>query len=271
MLTKEAIQELAQSQAINAANTAVMAGGVAALPEEYKLHDLEQYNRCRRRARGTMTTSAVGDFAAYAERHRDEDGAAVFIDQKAMSAVAVLNLGTPETPGHCDDKAVLKPERTAAYMALQAACGTVHGQAKLAEFLEDWHPNILCVDAEGLEIPTPRAVAAVRKITIEGLRKAESEVAQLSESRSTLEQVKASSTEPIPARIRFTTIPYHGLAERQFFMRLAIHASDKAPTLALKLINGEKHDEEMAQELASLVREAIGDTMPVMVGVYAAK
>ena len=85
MLDREAIQELAQSEAIAAAQVAVDAAlgdgkthGIAALPEHWLIHDLEERLPLRRRARGTMSTARLVDFAAYVDALR-QDGAAAFV------------------------------------------------------------------------------------------------------------------------------------------------------------------------------------------------
>jgi uncharacterized protein YfdQ (DUF2303 family) len=50
-------------------------------------------------------------------------------------------------------------------------------------------------------------------------------------------------------------------------MRLSVLTTDK-PSLQLRIINQEKHDEEMAEELANLVRGLLGDVAPVHIGSY---
>ena len=114
------------------------------------------------------------------------------------------------------------------------------------------------------------AVAAVRKISIEGTKRTEAAEQQLSQSRSTFEQVKATSTETLPVLIRMTTEPYKGLPARTFSVRLGIITGDK-PALVLRIVKLETHVEEMAEELASLVRSSLGDDVPVLLGEYSAK
>lgn len=216
-----------------------------------------------------MTTSVVADFAAYFNTH-GENGAAVFIDQDAMRAVGVLNLGEPGEPGHADNQAVLSPKKTAAYTALlQIATGQARTQQAVAEFLEDWAPQIECFH-EGATISNPQAIAAVRKITIEGMRKVESQEKQLGAAKSTFEQVQASSgTDPLPTHIYFKTVPFHCLSERTFLLRLGVLTTDK-PAVTLRVVNAEQHAEDMATELAQLVRKALPDAN-AMVGAYTVK
>lgn len=273
MFTKEAIQELSKAEAITAAAKSITdqapPGTLVALPNDFTVHDLEKFMYIRRRARGAMSTSNVPDFAAYVEQHQ-ESGACVFIQQDKMTAIAVLNLGTPEAPGHTDNRAELAPKKTAAYTELKnIATGQAKKQQEIAEFFEDWAGNIKFFNEAGAITP-PQAIAAIRKITIETLKKLENSEAQLSASKSAFESVTAKSVEPLPTTIYFTTVPYHGLKEREFVMRLGILAGGDKPAVNLRIINQEQHNEDMAIELADLVKAAIVD-LPVLIGEYAAK
>lgn len=274
MINKEAIEALAESAAIHQAEEAVthamQADGAAALPEHFKVHDLEGYMPTRRRARGVMTTISVGSFAEYVKRHI-ENGASVFVDQDAMQAVAVLNLGTPTDPGHADNRAVCKAKITAAFEALKAhANGRGMSQSIVAEFFEDWAGELLFFK-DGEAVTPPKAIAAIRKMTIESLRKLESEEKSLSASRSTFENVQATSADPIPTTIYFNCNPYYGLGERTFVLRLSVITTGDKPAIGLRIVKMEEHEEEMAQEFAALVGKAIGAELPVLLGTYATK
>lgn len=275
MFDKDAIKELAQAEAITAAGSAVAAAlddgtATVALPSEFTVHDLEKTLPLRRRARGIMTTSSVAPFAEYVDQHK-EPGAAVFVDQDAMTAVAVLNLGTPDQPGHADNIAKMVAKRLAAFTALlQHASGSGLAQAKAAEFLEDW-PGYFKFFKDSGEITAGQAIAAVRKLTIEAMRKLEATEQQLSATRSAFESVSATSTEPLPTTIYFNCVPYHGLKDRQFVLRLGVLTSAKDPAIVLRIVNKEQHEEEMATELATLVDSSLSESgVPVMVGKYQA-
>lgn len=274
MFTKEAIQELSKAQAISAASNALAHVNdsdlaTVALPNDFNVHDFEKFLLVRRRARGIMVTSNAPDFASYVDKHA-EIGVCIFIQQDKMTAVAVLNMGTPAAPGHTDNTATLAPKKTAAYTALKSiATGTGCTQQKMAEFLEDWPTQITCFNDAGVITP-PKAIAAIRKITIENLKKRENSEAQLSASKSAFESVTATSTEPLPTTIYFRTVPFHGLQAREFVLRLGILSGGDKPAVNLRIINQEQHDEDMAVELAELVKAAITD-LPVLIGEYAAK
>lgn len=269
MIEKQAIEALQESEAITAANTNVAASFFTALPSDFKLHDLEKHQTVRRRAIGVMKTNALPDFASYVEIHA-EPGATVFVNAQAMAATAVLNLGDPNEPGQADNLAVLEAKRTAAFQAmLQVAGGNAHGQQTIAEFLEDWPSMVSCYNEEGT-IPVPKAIAAIRKVTIESMRKMENTEKQHAASRSAFESVQATSTEPLPTLVYFETVPYHGLASRLFVLRLGVRTGGDKPTITLRVQNMEQHDEDMANDLADLVRNTVKNA-PVLIGTYQAK
>ncbi len=237
------------------------------IPESYKKHSLESFMGQRTRARGTMTTESLASFQKYVAAHQ-EQGAAVFVNADEMRATAVLNLGVPVSPGHADNTARYAPDRTAAYIALrQVADGGGKKQSQIAEFLEDWPECIKCFK-DNTEVSPPQAIAAIRKITIEGLRKVESAEQQLSASKSSFESIAAISTEPLPTHIYFNCTPYADLAARTFVLRLGIQTGQDKPLLTLRVVNAEKHKEAMAQELVDRVQTSFAGGISVLIGTY---
>ena len=279
MFNKESIEALQEGTSIVEMAAAVHAAfndhGIVTVPDKYTLKDLEKFMPARRRQRGTMNTNSITDFAAYTVEHK-ELGCTVFVNPENMAARAVLNLGTKNLPGHCDNSAVVTLEKTAAFLALlsHTAQHVSLKQSQMAEFLEDWSDEIVCYNAdvqpESQYIPIHKAIAAVRKLTIESMHKLESEAKSLSASKSTFESVAATSTETIPTMFRFETVPYHGLEVRTFEVRLGINTGGPVPTIGLRIIKMEEHDEQMAKEFAQLVRDALTgeERLPVLIGSY---
>lgn len=269
-----AIKQIQQGAGIEQAAAsiegALQVNGIAALPSDYEQHDLETFMPTRRRARGVMSTHALSDFATYTKAHA-EAGATVFVDADEMSATAVLNLGTATAPGHTDNRAKVQLKRTAAYAALKAhASGQAISQLKAAEFLEDWPGYVQCFNDQGVIAP-PKAIAAVRKLSIESMRKLESSEQSLSASKSAFETIQATSADPIPTTIYFDCEPYHGLESRQFVLRLGVLTGGDKPAISLRIVKQELHDEEMANEFADLARESLASELPVLIGAYASK
>lgn len=272
MFSEEAIKVLQQAEAVKAANESVQAAingktSIAALPEDFNVHNLEQYQLLRNRPRGVMTTTAIDNFAAYIGAQR-VDGATVFISDD-IDATAILNLGTVAAPGHADNIAKLAPVKTAAFKALLAIDGVNMNQRQTAEFLEDWTENVTCMNSA--EISIGKAIAAVRKLSIEAIRKSESTVQNLSESRSAFESVEASSSDPLPEFVYFKCTPYHGLQERTFVLRFSVLTSSDKPLIVLRIRQLQTHIEEMGNELADKVKAALtaSPDVAVVLGKYA--
>jgi uncharacterized protein YfdQ (DUF2303 family) len=276
MLDKSAIDAIQQAEATRAAHEAIQSSShshnVVALPNSFATHDMEQYLPLRRRARGVMNTNAVDSFLIYASTHAEE-GAAIFVNQENMSASAVLNLGTPIAPGHADNRAALQLKKTAAFNALlnHTNNGIQLKQTQVAEFLEDWADNVACYK-DGEAVATKLAIAAIRKITIDAMRKVESSEQQLSASRSAFESVQATSSDPLPTSILFGCQPYADLGSRTFSLRLSILTGNDKPAITLRIANLETHQEDMALELSDLIASKLESkgtlAMPVHLGEY---
>lgn len=273
MFDKESIELLQEGAAIQQASNALSLAfddkAVVALPERFTIEDLERHLPNRRRLRGVMNTESLDSFAQYVKDH-GEAGATVFVNAESMKAVAVLNLGTPDAPGHADNQAKLAPKRTAAFTALLAHAnnaGRGMTQTVASEFLEDWPEHIQCFNEDG-QITLPKAIAAIRKLTIESMRKLESSEQSLSASKSAFESVQATSAEPIPTTIYFKCVPYQDLAERLFVLRLGVLTGNDKPQITLRIVKAELHNEEMAQELAQLTSNALAGSCPVLLGEY---
>lgn len=272
MLTQEAIKLIQQSTAIESANAECPVRGIVALPTDFQVHDLEKHLGTRRRARGTFTTPFIHSFCTYTNAHA-ELGATVFVDPGKLGAKAVLNLGTHTDPGHTDNQAALDLVKTAPYLGLSLiANGSGRTQREVAEFLEDWQHLIECFDEAGV-VKSHQAISAVRRITIESVRKLESEEQSLSATRSALESVTASSKEPIPTLIYFKCKPYAELLERTFVLRLGVLTGEKAPSITLRIVKPEEHAEAMCEELANLISEYLHTAapIPVVIGTYQVK
>lgn len=269
-LTKEAIEAMAHGDAIRAASEGGLgAAGAVTLPTGFTLNDLERFQDTRRRARGSMTTSASGSFADYVGAHA-EAGAAVFVDAASMSARAVLNLGTPDAPGHADNTATFAPERTAAYSALLKAASSQLSQRDLAEFLEDWPDECSCM-RNGAPVALGQAIAAARLVTQESAAKLITSDQALSATRSAFQETKVDAQPgggSLPSHITFTCEPFLGFEARAFLLRVTVLTGDKAPMFRLHIAKLEQHNQEMGRELAAIVRAACGDKTPVHVGTY---
>lgn len=277
MMNQDAIKELQKGAAINQANEPLRnTEGAIALPKDFELHNLEKYQQNRYRFRGQMTTKTVTAFSQYAIDNAEQNNAC-FISAEDMCAKLIFNIGDILDPGHCDHFATVKLEQTAPYSAMLNVINKRHTQKDIAEFIEDWR-NYITAHSEEDEngdsktIPLPRALHAIRKITIEATAKTESEIRNFGASTSSMESIDVKGENPPPALLLFTCKPYADLPERQFALRLSV-ITGGTPVLVLRCVREEEHEEQMAKQFKELLtRELEGVNPPVKtyIGTFAA-
>ncbi|MES2625931.1 MAG: DUF2303 family protein [Pseudomonadota bacterium] len=241
------------------------------IPENLGVHDLEQYREHRRRLTGKMTTDDLASFSAYVTGFSADTTPRVFVQPSHMSAVAVLNFGDHQSPGHCDHKASFAPEKSPEYSALLRVAG---GEAKrqsqkaAAEWCEDYTHCIRFLGANGDEIIEPaKAIKAIRNIKIDHASKISTGVNSFSTEKSLLESTKVDTSEGLPHFIEFKCQPYAVLAERTLTLRLGTGISNGETIFVLQIIKLDQHVLEMAIELAELVRNELKE-IPVLIGSF---
>ena len=227
------------------------------LPKSMAVYSLEQHQKYRNRFRAEFYTKTLADYLDYV---KDNDGECVYVNPAAMRAVTIFDIGDNTNPGHCKHKAKLSLEETPEYKAVLGINEQRLSQRQLAEFVEDWIPNISVVDANGNDMESRVAINAIRRITIESISKGESQISNMSQSKSALESIEARSGDfALPAWITFDCAPYEGFADRLFAMRLSVSTAQGEPKLRATIQKLEKHKVEMANELSTKVKAYLPD------------
>ncbi len=251
------VRELVLGQQVNERLSGVFLDAVA-VPEGVKVQSLEGFAKGRFRFRGALSTTSIEDFARYS-KELSASGTSCFIDADNMKAVTVLNLGTLTEPGHADNTAQVQLKKTAPYSALLAINGDRNNQKELAEWIEDWADNLLGFDANGEVITAKKAAAALRKITIEASQSSDFEDNDFSGKRSLMESVEAKTKDIMPVAFEFKCVPFEGLVERPFKLRLSIITGDR-PVLVLRVSQLEAVQEQIAVEFRDLLVEKFADS-----------
>jgi uncharacterized protein YfdQ (DUF2303 family) len=160
---------------------------------------------------------------------------------------------------------------TAEYKALDAMDGERKTQQKMAEFFEDWAPNITFISESGEQLSPAKAIAAVRRITINASAKSESEQTNFRSERSALESISVDSSNGLPAEIHFVAPPYIGLQPFRFECRLSCITGEKEPSLVLRIKRSEQLGELFAAEFGQLLKhkfDQIENKPIVTIGTY---
>jgi len=241
---------------------------ITVVPDNSTIKSLEDYQPGRSRFRGKMSTESIEDFASYTKQYSQ---ASCFINQSKMIAVSVFNLGTEDRPGHADNKAILSLETTAAYEAVKAITNQRLSQKDLAEWLEDWRMNLEAIDQDSSDLDIKKSINAIRNITIESSRKEEHSDHDFKAGRSAMEEIEASSKENIPSSFCFTCMPYVGLSDRQFYLRLSLITGGEKPVFILRIIKHDEIKEEMTKEFKSILDDSLkDDDIKIFIGSFSA-
>ena len=247
---------------------------LTALPNDYKLHDLERFLPSRLRFRGTFFTNSLPDFARYV---KDNVGGQGFIvaDKSKLESTVFFNLGDVDGPGHADWNAVLTMDRTPAYQELLAINGGPQTQRDVIDFIEDWSHLFTAYktgdDGQDDEpIKLAKAIAAIRKIKIKAQSESETQHHQFKNQQSRLDSVEASSDDGLPDILTFTTEPYRGLPSREFDLRLSILTGGSAPALVLRIVGLDNHIEQIGNQFKEQLLREIGESAQMLIGDFRA-
>ena len=245
-------------------------GDLAAVNQDYQVLDLEKYQAGRNRARGVLNTPSLEDFKTYVLDAQSGD-APVFVDHKNVSATAVLNYSEEfHAQGHCDHLANLKLEPTVVWSKLNSLKDRKLSQRDFAVFIEDWASVLEITDAEGTAISPAAALAAIRNMKIDTSVTVDSQVGNLSESRSRFDKVEArSKEESTPAYFKINDTAYLGLDERLIVLRLVINTNDEKPVFSIQIVKEELLCNEIIQDFKEKVIELLPEN-PVRIGTFTA-
>jgi uncharacterized protein YfdQ (DUF2303 family) len=225
-----------------------------------KLIPTEHLLEGRKRFRGNFETSVLADFASYVTAASSDARVLVhgFIQPDTRAAVAFLNLGTPEKPGHGDWRAHLSLVKTAGYAALAGIEQKRFTQRELAEWCEDWANYLVAPGDQTMAA----AIAAIRNVTVTAIAKTNTQDEQFKASRSSLESVEVESqASKLPETLTFRTEPHPGFDRRDFLLRVNLGSGpDEKPRFALRVKGKEEMEESIAEEFKAKLAAAITGT-----------
>lgn len=272
MMDKAALEYLSESLAcseiLEAVGEATERTAVA-VPQDVQIADLEHFMSQRRRFRGQMATGVIGEFANYVNGRVTGAPIQCFVDADSMSAEAFFDLGDTDSPGHAAHRALLKLPKTSDYNELLGnAAGAQWGQKALAEWIEDWADCITLIGGDGEELLRGSAIAAVRRITIGAKAESTSEEQSFGARRSSMSEVEAKHQDTLPAFIRFECIPFQGLPERTFTLRVSLLTGGESPKFSLRLIRHEQHLEEMTVQFQEILLKELDEAVTTFVGTF---
>lgn len=243
--------------------------GVALINSKARVVDLEQYQMRRSRVRGQFHSSDIGSFNNYVSNNAEPEEVRIFVDDAAMSAIAILNFKVEGQQGHLDHKALLNAKKTVVFDTLYRMNMNRCNQKRFAEFLEDWGHIVIARDSEDNVIANSRAVSAIRNMRIDESAQTDSHTGNYRESRSRLESVEAKSIDgALPAYFTVKDECYQGLTERNLKLRLSIGQDAGKPEFKLEIVSLQILKDELTKEFAAIVEESFEGACDVLIGSF---
>jgi len=265
-LTKDALQ-LIIADAIAAQGKLLPTDRSAMLvPEGFKVQSLEHLQDNRNRFRGALTTSSIKDFSTYTLAQLGATDA--FVDADKMACTAFYNLGDYEAPGHADHTATLTLTRSPAYVALLEIAGSKISQKDLAEWLEDWAPNVKVTSSAGKDMDLSAAIASVRNVTIKAAAERNHSEHNFGAAQSSMDSIEAANQDALPAVLHFSFSPYEGLSIRVFNLRVSLHTGGDKPVFSLRWVQEGLQREEIAQEFKDVLAKEVGAAATLTIGTF---
>ena len=235
------------------------------LPKDMVIESLESEMKHRNQFRAKVSTHFIDDFAKYFKLY---EGLNCYINADEMRAKTIFDIGTLDKPLHCKHEAKIKLKKTALFNVLINANGVKLSQRDMAEWIEEWND---CTEAyanidDQDVIAAGKAAAAIRNLTIEEVKKSDHSEGNFNSSKSQLEQIDAKSSEGLPGYFTFTCIPYLGLEERKFTLRLNVIKSHDKPMFVLRVLRFDGIEEELAIEFRDLLVSALPEECETFIG-----
>lgn len=242
--------------------------GLTGEPGGARVLDLEQHMPDRRRVRGTYATDHLESFKALVTDMKPDAPVLAKTADTSLSATAILNRdgnAGHKGLGHHDSLIKVALPASPEYVALMSHA--IADQRTLAEFIEDYDLEITCLDADGETLPTAKALSAIRKVTVEQVRSKETTESNYAASQSGFEAIEAKSVEVLPHRLLFRCVPFKGLGERVFPVRLGIRTGGEKPQFTLKIVRHQEITDQIGEEFVTLLKTAL-PSASVQIGEY---
>lgn len=277
MFDAETIRQLQQAETIKALDSAIASATLdqplLAIPPGFTVHNFAPLSPTRLRQKGKLVTSVIDSFVAYCEDTDTKEAPSCFIDSDKMAATTVFNYGSKDRPGHADYTAVLTLKPTAEYTAVKSMVAQQRlSQRDLAHFLEEMDAIVTPIDDNSNAYSLALAISAIRKVEINAQSERTHETGDMKASRTSLEraEARAAGSLVLPSILLFRFVPYVGLSERKFLVRVVVHLDDDKPSFGLRFVGHELIVQEMANEFVDLLKTKLVNIVPsVYVGNYA--
>ncbi len=235
-----------------------------------RITDLEWLQSGRIRERGTFLTHDISQLAEFVQTYGTSAYTLIFVGDSPLSATAYLDYGHKDyAMGKCEYRAICQAKKTPVFEMLRKNNRNRISHRSFIDLLMDWSPVLTAYNASNEVVRITDAITALRSIDIKATATANSEIQDMSESRSKFEQVTAKTANSnTPVRFVVEDACYESLPLREIALRLAIDTQGGEPEFKLIIDGLELLERERTQTFTGLVQSALGDDYEVLIGQF---
>jgi uncharacterized protein YfdQ (DUF2303 family) len=254
-----AIRDMAAAEQVNATLTELseFITPSIALPNDYKLINLEQFSHAPARFRCTFNTTLIEEFIAYVNNN-GTSASGIFVNPIDATAHAIIDLGDHDKPKWGDHLACLNLKKLPEFAKLLDTQDKKLTQQELIDFAEDWQGNIQFIDEKNIDLDFRASINAIRRLTVNATQNNESTVGNFNASQSSMDaiEVKSAGATP-PYGFIFLCQPYESFGTVTLICQLRALTDGKTVTLKYRITALEKTINNLGQEFKELLKKAI--------------
>lgn len=224
---------------------------VVAMPQHYKVEDLERFALTPRRAKAEARLTTLQGFSDYVNRHRIDNRTAVYVTSE--EATGVIDDLEPQGPGSWKDHTAILPlRRTPQWSAWMGASGQPMKQREFLNFVQDRAGEIAAPD-----LGTLMHQLSEIKATSTGKRHDRADHLNEAHGREGSTIVTNDLPEHLDLLMPILSCePYSATTCRA---RLVVKLADEGVFCSVTLINSEVVVDERIRELVAVLRSYLAD------------
>ncbi|MCU7917101.1 MAG: YfdQ family protein [Candidatus Thiodiazotropha sp. (ex Epidulcina cf. delphinae)] len=261
-MDKTAIQEINAQSALKALNVNLNEQhDIVVIPDGATPVDLVQFTDKRRWFTGKFNSSCLSSFIDYINNNKDTHLPLthIYISTDSMTARAFFDIRHDDgSPGKCEHVATLGMRPTPEMSAIKDLCiSDALNQRQLAEWLEEWGEIVTPFDKDNNDIDLKKAITAIRGMTIESLRKTDSEVGDMNQSRSTIDRIEAKGTAVTVAGFTAHHIMcYDEIATQDITVKLRIITTGETVAFKARMLRTQIIEQALRENLSDFIIKA---------------
>lgn len=218
------------------------------IPEKTKIETIEHLLENPAHFKAHFQTNLLATFIEYCADNESDD-CAIFIDPEKMTALSIFDMGSQSDPKWGKHRATLALEKTPAFSSIIKNDRNGFDQQSFIDFLNDWDEYIKFFDENDDEIEFKNAINRIRRLTVNSLKKSDSEIGNFKSEATAMESVEVLlGNDKPPAKILFYIDPYLGFSTLKLTLEIRAVVKNDGISLHYRISGLESVKDHLSHE-----------------------